>query len=383
MSLRGMPLLAGVAVVLLLGGCSTIDALNPFTNKGPKIAELTPIKATADARVAWRENIGKSGVYTFTPAVVGGVVYAATADGTIVRVEDGKRGWRINAGQALSGGVGSDGRTLVVGSPKGDVLAFDASDGKALWSAKVGSEVLAPPAVGEGVVVVRTGDNRLIAFDALDGKRKWVFQRPTPPLSLRATAAPVIDNKVVVTGFPGGKVVALNVSNGTQVWEGTVSLPKGSTELDRVSDITSAPVIAGRLLCAVAFQGKVSCFDISTGNTLWARDMSSAAGLAIEGRYLYVTDDKGAVHAVDVASGASLWKQDKLLNRQVTAPLPRRNLIVVADLQGYVHLLSRDDGSFVGRLSIDGTPVRAPLQLLDNRVLVQTSGGSVMAIEVQ
>ena len=383
MRLRFLPALGGLAVAVLLGGCSTIDALNPFVSKGPKIAELTPFKASVDARVVWRENVGKGEIYSFTPAIVGGVVYAAARDGNLVRIEDGKRSWRINAGQALSGGVGSDGRVVIVGTPKGEVLAFDAADGKALWSAKVNSEILAPPAVGEGLVVTRTGDNRLIAFDAFDGKRKWTYQRPLPPLALRATAAPVLDNKVVVSGFPGGKVVAVSAANGALLWEGAVSLPKGSTELDRVADVTARPVIAGRTLCAVAFQGKVACFDISNGNTLWTREMSSAAGLVIDGRFVYVSDDKGAVHALDVASGASLWKQDKLLNRQVTAPLPLRKLIAVADIQGYVHFLNRDDGAFVGRLSTDGTPVVAPLQLFDNRVLVQTSGGSVLAIEAQ
>ena len=383
MAFRVAPIAVALGAVFLLGACSSLDAMNPFASKGPKMAELQPFKASVEARVAWRESVGKSDLYSFTPAVVGNAVYAASRDGTIVRLEDGKRVWRINAGLPLSGGVGADGRILVVGTAKGDVLAFDTSDGKALWSAKVSSDVLAPPAIGEGLVVVRSGDNRLIAFDAIDGKRKWTYQRSTPPLSLRSTSAPLIDGKFVLSGFPGGKLIAVSVANGAAVWEGTVALPKGATELDRVADITSQPVVSGRTICAVAFQGKVSCFDIGSGNTLWARDMSSAVGLTIDARYLYVTDDKGAVHALDMASGASIWKQDKLLNRRVTAPLPRRGLIVVADAQGYVHFLNRDDGAFVGRLSTDGSPVVAPLQSLDSRVLVQTSGGAVLAIEAQ
>ena len=79
--------------------------------------------------------------------------------------------------------------------------------------------------------------------------------------------------------------------------------------------------------------------------------MSSAVGLTIDARYLYVTDDKGSVHALDMASGASIWKQDKLFLRRVTAPVSLRNLIAVADVQGVVHFLSRDDGSFAARLT--------------------------------
>lgn len=375
---------AGYLVFLVaLAGCATIDAINPFSSKGPKMAELQPISSTADARFVWRESVGKGDIYAFTPAVVGSSVYAAGKNGGLARIDDGRTVWRVSAGQDLSGGVGADSNLVVVGTPKGDLLAFAAADGKALWTAKASSEILAPPAIGEGIVVVRGGDNRLTAYDVADGKKKWTYQRPTPALSLRATAAPIIDGKYVFAGFPGGKLIAVGTANGAALWEGAVALPKGSSELDRVADIISAPVIAGRNICAVAFQGRVACFDLGNGNLLWARDMSSASGLSIDTRYVYVTDEKGAVHALDLASGASLWKQDKLLNRRVTAPLPRRNLIVVADAEGVVHVLSREDGSFVARLTTDGSPVVAPLKALGSNLVMQTSRGGVFAIEVQ
>ena len=375
--------LLSLGLVLTQASCSTLESMNPFASNGPKMAELQAITVTAEARLVWSDSVGKSDVYSFTPAVVGSTVYAASKDGDLIRIDDGKRTWKINAGQKLSGGVGADINMVVVGSPKGDVMAFASSDGKLLWQAKATSEILSPPALGEGVVVVRSGDNRLAAYDMADGKRKWIFQRPMPALSLRVTASPVIEGKYVFAGFPGGKLIAVSTANGAALWEGAVALPKGSTELDRVADITSAPVISGRAICAVAFQGRVACFDLGNGNLVRARDMSSAVGLSIEARYLYVTDDKGSLYALDMASGASLWKQDKLSYRRVTAPLSRRNLIVVADAQGVVHFLNRDDGSFVARLTTDGSPVVAPLQALGSSFVVQTSNGGIYAIEAQ
>ena len=376
--------LAAVGLALVLAGCSTIESMNPFaSSSGPKMAELQPITPSAQARVVWRESVGKSDLYAFTPAVVGSSVYAASANGTVMRLDDGVQAWKINAGQALSGGVGADAKRVVVGSPKGDLLAFSSTDGTLLWKAKASSEILSPPALGEGLVVVRSGDNSLAAYDAQDGRRKWIFQRPMPALALRVTAAPLIDGKYVFAGFPGGKLIAVSTANGAALWDGTVALPKGSTELDRVADITSVPVISGRTICAVAFQGRVACFDLSNGNLIWAREMSSAAGLAIDSRYLYVSDDKGAVHALDMASGASLWKQDKLFLRRLTAPVPHRGLVVVADVQGIVHFLSRDDGSFAARLPTDGSAVVAPLQALGSSLLMQTSNGGIYAIEAQ
>lgn len=372
-------------LTLLLTACSTIESLNPFSSSpsGPKMAELQPIKATVDAQIVWRENIGKAEDYVFVPAVVGESVYAASKEGYLTRLDGGQKVWRINTGQVLSGGVGADSNTVVVGSPKGDLLAFAAADGKLLWKAKATSEILAAPAVDERIVVVRSGDNRLAAYDVADGKRKWIYQRATPALSLRVMAGPVLADKYVFAGFPGGKLIAVSTSNGAQLWEGAVALPKGTTELDRVADITSLPVINGRDICAVAFQGRVACFDLGNGNLIWAREMSSAAGLSIDGRYVYVSDDKGAVHALDKASGASIWKQDKLSMRRLTAPLPILGLIAVADVQGVVHFLNRSDGSFAARLTTDGSPITAPLQPLASRLLAQTRSGGLYMIEAQ
>lgn len=367
----------------LLAGCSSLDSLNPFSSSGPKMAELQPIQSTAQARLVWQQSVGKGDPYTFVPAVVGSSVYAADRDGSIARFDEGRRVWSVQTEKPLSGGVGADERMLVVGSRKGDLLAFATADGKLLWEAKASSEVLAPPAVGGGMVVVRSGDHRLAAYDAADGSRKWIYQRPMPALSVRVTAAPVVVDKYVFSGFPGGKLIAVNLDNGAPMWEGTVALPKGATELDRIADVSSVPVIDGRMICAVAFQGRVACFDLGNGNLMWARDISSAAGLSIDSRYVYVSDDHGAVHALDKASGASIWKQDKLFMRRLTAPLASGVLVAVADAEGVVHLLSRDDGSFAARLSTDGSAVVAPLQRLGNNLLVQTRRGGLFAIDAQ
>ena len=376
-----------VASGLLLAGCATvsdtIDSINPFASAGPKMAPLGPLTATADVRTAWSASAGKAGD-TFTPAVVGSAVFVASRSGTVSKLEDGKLVWKIDAGQPLSAGVGASGRLLVVGTSKGEVLAFSTENGKALWQAKVSSEVLAAPVVSDDGVAVKSGDNRIHLLDAGDGGRKWVYQRSTPSLSVRSAGSPVFADRYIFVGYPGGKLVALAIQNGAPVWEGAVALPKGATELDRVADIVAPPVVDGRLICAVAFQGRVACFDMGQGGAMvWSRDLSSVAGLAMDSRYLFVADDKGVVYALDRQSGSSLWKQDKLKNRRLSAPVVQRGLVAVADAEGIVHFLSREDGSFAARQKTDGTPVRAPLQMLGNAVLVQTTGGNVSAIEAQ
>jgi len=376
-------LLTAIAV-----GCTTLsDTYDRWFGGRPaaKPAPLVPIQPTAQPHIVWRGEVGPAERSVFFPAVTGKLVYAAGAAGQIVGFEagTGKVVTRLNAGQRLSGGVGASGSFVLVGTGKGEVLAFDAS-GKQLWKAQLSGEVLAPPAVEGTLVVARAGDGRLYGLDAADGKQRWVYQRTTPPLSLRNYSGVVVDRGAVFAGFPGGRLVALAAANGNVGWDSVVALPKGATELERVADVIGLPVVDGDRVCAVAYQGRAACFDTQSGTTVWARDMSSIAGMDADHRAAYITDEKNAVVALDRANGASLWRQDKLAGRNVTAPLAFGRFVIVGDLEGYVHLISREDGSFAARIATDGSAIGAPPAALDaNTFVVQTRNGGVFAIAVQ
>jgi outer membrane protein assembly factor BamB len=380
-----------LALLLMTAGCSvpTIpvgDYVDRWFGAAPAIkpAELVAFKPTATAKIAWQANVGSAERYVFTPALHLQAVTAAGAAGQIARFEagTGKLSARIDVKQRLSGGVGTDGTLILVGTPKGEVIALDRS-GKELWKAQLTSEVLAAPQSDQGVVVARSGDGRIYGLDAVTGARKWAYQRTLPALTVRTHVGVAIARGAVFAGFPGGRLVALSLSNGHVGWEATVALPKGATELERVADISSPPVFDSKQICAVAFQGRVACFDLVKGTPLWARDISSISGMAMDGRNVYVADDRSAIVAYDKNAGASLWKQDKLYGRQASGPGLTGSYIAVGDYQGYVHFLSREDGSFAARIATDGSAIIAQPLALDDGVLVQTRNGGVYAIAVQ
>lgn len=377
-----------LAAILLLQGCQTIsDTYNGWFGAAPKqkAAELVAFEPRATTRIVWQGSVGNAQRNAFYPAVSGNTVYAAGASGQIAGfgAGTGNQQLRFEAGTPLSGGVGFGAGMLLAGTAGGEVLAFDTS-GKPLWKVQLTGEVLSPPAAADGVVVVRTGDGRIYGLNATDGKRRWVYQRAMPSLAVRSYAGIVVERGAVFAGFPGGRMVAIALATGNVGWEAVVALPRGTTELERVTDVTSLPVVDGSQICAVAYQGRVACFDVQRGDTVWARDMSSVAGMGIDARSVYVTDDRSAVLALDRRSGASLWKQDKLSGRWATAPLALGRYVVVGDFQGYVHVMSRDDGAFVSRIATDGSPIQvAPVALDQSTVLVQTRNGGLYSINVQ
>ncbi len=366
-----------LAGMMLAAGCSGAP--------GPKMAELSELSASIPVRTLWQASVGDAGDAILFPALAVDGVYAAAQDGTVARFEasTGRESWRVSAGHALSGGVGSDGTLVAVGSLDGEVVALDARSGEARWRARVSSEVISAPLVTGDLVIVRSADGRIFALDAKDGRRRWLYQRTNPPLSVRSPVGMVADRGYLLTGFAGGKLVSIALANGNVRWETTVALPRGSTELERVTDVVGLPVAAEREVCAVAYQGRIGCFDFASGNAVWSRELSSTAGLGLDARYVFVSDDKGAVHALDRAGGATIWKQDRLSLRRLTAPLALGREVAVGDVEGYVHFLSRESGAFVGRVPTDGSPIRSSLVRLDRGLLVQTQGGKLYALSAE
>jgi outer membrane protein assembly factor BamB len=381
---RGATLLAAVAMSSALAGCSWLPTIPPpsfgwLWGDSKKLGPLPEIKATVTPQMTWQAGVGKAAP-GFGPTVAGDAVYAAAVDGTLTRIDarTGTSVWRINAGKKLSAGAGADRTLVAVGTDKGDVLAFD-PDGKPLWQVRVSSEVVSPPRVAEGVVVVWSGDGRVFGLSSADGKTKWVYQRANPPLTVRNFAGGTISRGGLLMGTAGGKLVALDLATGNVGWEANVATPKGATELERIADVTSLPVIEEKQVCAVAFQGRVACFEILRGTLNWSRDVSSLAGIVADNRYLYVVDDKGNVHALDKATGASAWKQDKLAQRRIGGPQLAGDNVAVVDGEGYLHLLDRNDGSLVGRLATDGSAATSQPAALAGNALWQSEGGTLYA----
>lgn len=371
--------LAVLALASSLSGCFLWSS-----NPGPLPSPLPAFQPSASLREQWHGGMGSIEASMLRPALAGGSLYAASRSGRLARFDaTGRELWSVKTAARLSGGVGSDSSVVVVASSDGELLAHDADKGSLRWKVAIEGEVLASPLVTGDLVVVRVGDNLLAAYGLADGKRRWIYQRAQSPLALRNYSGLLVVGDLLVAGFPGGRLVAVSLSGGVQRWESTIAQPKGSNELERMTDVVGTPVLRGDAVCVAAFQGRVACVDRDSGVMRWSRDFSSAVGVDADATALYVTDASDAVYSLDASSGSTNWKQDKLLYRKLGRPLIVGNSLAVADEEGYVHVLSRQDGHFIARLRADSSGISAPLLLLPNNALaVQARDGSLYAFAV-
>ncbi|WP_296225039.1 outer membrane protein assembly factor BamB [Ralstonia sp. UBA689] len=365
--------LAATAALGGLGGCSLFGSK---TKHEP--AKLQDVQQALAVSQAWSVSVGKSGSYVMQPAVAGNNVYVSAAGGTVTALEGatGRTVWQGKADVDLTSGPGSDGTLTAVAGEKGSIVAFD-EKGTQKWKTAVNGEILTAPLVGQGLVIVRTTDGRVLGLDGSNGDRKWIYQRSPSALNLRSSLPMVFAGDNVILGFAGGKLGALATSNGGLRWEAAVSYPRGVSEIERLNDVTGAPSIDGQQVCAASFQGRVACFDISTGAPRWGRDFSSPTGVTQEDGALFAADEKSVVYGFNAQNGADLWKNDALLWRDLGAPLAFGRAVIVGDSEGWLHFLSRDDGKFVARVKTDGSAISAAPVVVGQTLIVQTRGGGV------
>ncbi|MFD1215254.1 MULTISPECIES: outer membrane protein assembly factor BamB [Microbulbifer] len=371
------------AFALGLGACASNDE-----KEDTDPVELVEITESVKLREVWSRNIGDIDALRYAmlkPAIIDGKVIAANSEGEVFAFDraTGKRLWETELDQSISGGVGVGNGLAVVADYRGRVVALNLVDGSQRWQTQLGGEVVATPAVGSGMVVIQTVDGKLLGLDANSGEQQWRHKTVLPVLTLRGTSSPVITAGVVYAGLDNGKLIALSASDGLSRWEQRVAMPQGSAELERVVDIDGAPVVRGELVFAASYQGRVVALSREDGRGLWARDASTYHNVAVGAGAVFLSGADGAVHAYNVGNGQIQWNNNQLLRRELSAPAYFGDVVVVGDLEGYLHAMDPTTGQFVGRTRVDRDPIRIPLLADGDLLFALSDDGELVALRLE
>ena len=361
--------LCAFTTAALLMGCSS----GP---KKPQPTPLQPVTALVPARLAWTLNVG-----TLDPiqrlAVVDQQVFVANAAGLIHAI-DGQNGeslWRVDLASRLSTGVGSDGVTAAVVTVNNQLVAVRASG--EVWRTQLSSRVFTPPLVAGQRVFVLGADRSVSAFDGSNGARLWQQSpRVADALVLQQPGLLAPFGDTLLVGI-SGRLLALDPNSGRPLWEAPIATPRGVNEIERLVDLVGPLARRGNVVCARAFQAAVGCLDAERGVMGWTQSSDGAAGLTMDADQVYGTTRNGRVVAWSAADGQQRWAIDHVLHRGVTAPLAAGRSIIVGDAQGFVHLLSREDGSVLNRLNTDGSALLGGPVLAGNTLVAVTRNGGV------
>ncbi len=219
-------------------------------------------------------------------------------------------------------------------------------------------EITATPAVGYGKVFVDTMDG-FYALNFWDGTIAWTN------LAVKGLSSPALVDGMVLVGGTDGRLHALNVTSGAEIWNTTlIAHPV-------FSGITSSPKVAYDLAYVGTFNetggpGEVVAVWISNGTVAWRQstasvDFSSPAiydgsvYIGIMGMYNTTTqvtwDPPYGVLALDAQTGTREWFFPT--NDSVAAsPIATSGLIVVPSKDGYLYAINRTTGNLTWKRSV-------------------------------
>lgn len=353
------------------------------------VAALPALEGGVSLSKLWSHSVGAQGKHVASgqllPAVDGDRLYAANADGRVVALDtgSGKVLWKAKLDNPVASSVAAQGNAVALATRDGRVHLLNSQSGELVWSAQASSEVLAAPAISYDVVVVQPIDSRLQAFDAADGNPRWRYSGTAAPLTLRGNAAPVLADGMVYSVFDNGKLAALDARTGLQIWEQRFALADGRNEIERLIDAQATPLVSADVVVAAAYNQAIVGFERGTGRPQWdskasvGRDMAQAEGS------VFAVDVDDHVLALREATGREVWKSTALAGRGLSAPAVLGDYVAVADREGYIHLLSVDDGQYSGRYRISSGNSSVRLQAAGGRLYALTAAGKLYSLTLK
>jgi len=373
---------------LLLASIALLAACGDEDNTEPP-AELVEFDRTHYLHREWSvstdDEIGQQFLF-IEPLQLKERIVTAGRNGTLnaYRLEDGDELAEIELEIPLSGGVGGTEDVWLVGSQNGELIAVSGSSHEVLWRTPVPSEILARPVVyGKSTVLARTADGQVLGVDIKTGNIEWNYAKTIPALTLRGSSSPILSRSYTYVGLESGRLIALSPVDGEVAWDIALTVPQGRSEIQRLVDIDGQSELYGRILYVASYQGRIAAIDVTRGQFLWARPFSTHTGVSVDKDAVYSSDDRSHIWALDRNNGATLWKQDKLQARDVTLPVIYKDFLVVGDLQGYIHVMSRFDGRFVARTKVDSVGILVPPVVDGDRLLVLTRDGDLVAFTIK
>ncbi len=352
-------------------------------------APMPKITNTENIAIAWKKNILADTILpgSFVPVIVdNNIIFTAGADGKIYKLDitDGSVISKFTVKRKLSSGVAVSATHIFVTTQDGYLLAVNRADGEIAWQGQLSTVAIEAPQVGGDIVIVKTNDGQVSAYDAFGGKLLWVYQRATPTLTLETVNSfQIIGKEVVAVGQAGGRLSLLNLLNGTPIWEMYVAIPEGATDLDKLTDVTTRPVLNDKTMCVATYNGKLTCLDAISSNIIWSKKFSSYQGLLIDAKNVYAVSTNGNIVAFDKITGAIVWKNTSLQYRILSAPAFLNNDILVMDSEGYIHLFSNTNGEELSRLhsNLDGGV--SLIYTMPNNVYLQSANGRIANIKLE
>lgn len=266
--------------------------------------------------------------------------------------------------------VATNGKQVCAIFATGDVICAD-MDGNRLWAKNIGVPDnhygFASSLLIYGNLLIIQYDNdsagKLLALNIANGNQVWVKNR-TEKATWSSPSIAYVDNKaqLVVMGNPA--VTAFNPANGEQIWK--VDCMNG--------EVGASPCSANGIVFAASEYAKIVAINGTDGTQLWeANDYLPEVSSPIATKdYLYVATSYGVLAAYNAQTGELVAEYDAGA-QFYSSPMLVEGKIYLFDTDGKMYIFSNDGKLTLISQFATGEKTFATPAFTDGRVVVRTN----------
>ena len=391
-----MRLIPLIFLIFILSGCfigpveDFVDQMDDqyFTNEFNNIpTEIKPYDKKASIELIWENKVGDNDINNLNLIFSEEFVIAATSDGSVRKMQmaTGETIWKKDISEKIMMGVGGDFENILFITENSYLWCLDSS-GNAIWKIFIDGEVLTTPVVNKEKAYVRLADYEILQIDLKQGDIDWRYAHSSPALTFNGTSSLTFSDGVIYGGFGAGKLVAVHQNSGAFIWEADISQIKGVTDIDRLTDVLSKPIINDTQVYAVSTSGDLTAIDITNAGIIWTRKISSFNNISFDGFDIYLAHKSDSIYSLDSKkNGKTNWRNADLQYRRITNTIITGDYIAVGDFDGYIHLLNSETGLVEGRAQItSGVPIGKNIHAVgSNKILGMDLEGNVFYVQVK
>ena len=326
-----------------------------------------------------RGNSDRSRI-TASPVLAGGVVYTLDAAGNVQAsaTENGAMLWRFditpigeaNGAEGFGGGLALDGSHLYVTTGFGELIALDTSSGAEQWRYGFDAPLRGGPTVAAGRVFVMAANDVAYAIDGARGKLSWSLAGPrgTGPVTMGGSS-PAVAGANVVLPFSSGRSMGAT-TGGTGRWNGDVNQGRLSDVRALIGGLPGAPVIAGGQAYLANAGGEIVALRVTNGSELWSVPAGATDSPLVIGGAVFIVSDTSQLLRIDAGSGRVLWATQL---PEFAKPAKRRGFIphygpimaggqlVVAGSDGRLRFFNPESGAETYSVALPAGAASAPI----------------------
>ena len=341
---------------------------------------------------------GRAHRITAEPVSAGGIIYtldsramvtAVSTDGAVVWSRDLTPAGSRNPDAASGGGLTIAEGRLYVSSAFGWLYALDLRSGAVVWAKQFDAGMTAPATVAGNRLYVVSADSMSGALDSATGKTDWQLPGAPAPSSMVGGAAPAIAGDLVLLPTPGGELIAARRDNGQIVWRTVVAGTRVGMAYASVTDVTGDPVVQGDVVYVGNQAGRVVALDRTDGTQLWATQEAAYGPVWPVGGSVFLMSDRNRLVRLDANDGKVIWSQPLPLFTETRerrraqiyphyGPLLAGGRLIVGSGDGALRSFDPVSGAVTGEVPLRSGAAVSPIAVA-GRLYVVTRDGQLVA----